>query len=470
MTTKQRESVRRREHGAQPEASLPRSVEPIPECAKPEKALIGQRLIHAGLVTESHIAEALRIQREQGGRIADILIGMGCLTTDAFVEFLAKQPGVASIELSNYCVSPDVVSLVPEEFAVARQVFPLDRMGRLLTLGMTCPLDTRTIREVEQQTGLRVKPILCTAHDMKDAILRHYNTGAYARSLGRPMPLATSEAEDRQVCPRIEGVVETVRSIEKLPALPETAERVREMMADPEEPLAKVASVIALDPPVAAKVLGLVNGAAYGIHRRVDNLALAVSLLGVEETYSLVLSCSVVNLLEKSKYFDYRVFWLQSLRGVSAARTIAHATRNAQRFGVVAAGLLHDLGRAALAEAAPQLYCLIDRTLAGPRLLEEEQRVLGITHAEAGYHLAREWGLPIEIAEPIRFHHAPERATEAPENVAIVALAAAMASGAEPSDLDQDEFRMLKPALDALGLGLEKAYDIWEQFQGNNAG
>ncbi|KKM83988.1 hypothetical protein LCGC14_1303780, partial [marine sediment metagenome] len=39
-----------------------------------------------------------------------------------------------------------------------------------------------------------------------------------------------------------------------------------------------------------------------------------------------------------------------------------------------------------------------------------EEEVLGLSHTEAGYQLAQHWDLPIELAESIRFHHAPRYA------------------------------------------------------------
>jgi len=437
---------------------------------RPGRRLIGELLNEAGLVTDVQIQDALRIQSEKGGKIVEILLGMNCFTPEDFVTFLAKQPGVASINLSNYHTSPDLVHLVPVEFALEHEVFPIDRMGKLLTLGMACPLDSATIRELEQETNLHVKPLLCTADDIRKAINLYYRVPmAETSAAGTEADSPAQGIEDLEASLRLSNVARLLRLIEKLPALPETVERLREMMADPDVSLANVANAIALDPPVAAKVLGAVNSAAYGISQRVDDLNVAVSLLGLKETYSLVLSCSVVNMFERSKTFDYREFWVESMSCASAARMLANRTGNSKRFGIFAAALLHDLGRVALSEVAPELYGSIDQGLPVQQVLEEEERKLAVTHAEAGYQLAQAWGLPPEIAEPIRFHHTPQLASEAQVNVAITAIAAALAHATACPDADPNPFIGLESALSELELTPVLLNALWEQFQGHNA-
>ena len=99
---------------------------------------------------------------------------MGALTVQNFVNFLAKQPGVASIELANYQVPKNIVALVPKTIAVELEVFPIDKMGKLLTLGMACPLDSSSIERIERETNLRVKALLCAPEDIRNAIRRYY--------------------------------------------------------------------------------------------------------------------------------------------------------------------------------------------------------------------------------------------------------------------------------------------------------
>ncbi len=138
------------------------------------KKFLGQLLVESFMITQVQLEKALNAQREQGGRLAALLMQFGYLKPSKFCEFMAKQPGVASISIGAYPVDHALVELIPREFAESREVFPLDRLGSLLTVAMVCPLDVATVQELEEITGLRVKPLLCEPGDLYTAIQRYY--------------------------------------------------------------------------------------------------------------------------------------------------------------------------------------------------------------------------------------------------------------------------------------------------------
>ncbi len=420
---------------------------------------IGQLLLDAGLVNEAQLARALAIQEEQGGKIVSILISLGDITANQFLEFLSGQPGVVAVDLDRYEIDARLLALVPKQFALDHDVIAIDEVGHEITVGMACPLDADTIAELERVSGQQVRPLLCPAEDVRRAVFRYYPASDHAPDpevggvLGLESPI------------RLSHVAQLIRRIDALPALPETVSRVREAMLDPRSSIPDVAGIILLDPPIAAKVLSVANSAAYGFPQRVDDLNLAVSLLGLKETYSLVLSCAVLNLFRHSKSFDYRVFWMESMCCAAASRIVAKACSRRNLFGVFSGALLHDLGRAALAQVAPEAYCGIDSYQLHGELVAAEEELLGISHPEAGYALASHWELPPEIAEPIRFHHTPDLAVSAKENVAIVALASVMICAAGSSYEDNPNlFAGYENSLDALGLDLEVTEAMLQEF------
>ena len=135
---------------------------------------VGELLVEEGLVTGLDLARALLHQKEYGGKIIDILVALGATNTVNVVNFLARQPGIPSLRLRNYDVPRRIVSLVPKELAVKHEVFPVDTMGQVLTLGMVCPLDRGAIAELEKVTELNIRPILCSSDDIRAAISHYY--------------------------------------------------------------------------------------------------------------------------------------------------------------------------------------------------------------------------------------------------------------------------------------------------------
>ncbi len=432
---------------------------------------IGELLVDAGAINSAQLTQALSVQAEQGGKVVDVLVSLGYITPGEFLRFLAKQPGVASIDLQNCEISRELLDLIPKEYASKHEVVPIDRIGGLLTIGMVCPLDAKAVGELQELTGLKVKPMLCAPDAVRSAIERYYPTNGQSAAATATAVLGQAEVEvddniiGLESSMRLNMVARLLRKIDTLPALPETVSRVRESMQDPETSVADVGNIITLDPPIAAKILGVANSAAYGFPQRVDDLTHSVSLLGLRETYSLVLSCAVLDVFKKSKNFDYRIFWVEAMCAAAAARVVAKACGRRQLFGVFSAGLLHDLGRVAMAEAIPKVYAKVDMYLPPDELIAKEEELLGIAHTEAGYELASHWGLPAEIAEPIRFHHRPELASAHQDNVAIVALASLMARASRGGiEENEDLFTPCQSCLDLLGIDTEIAEAMLDEF------
>ena len=81
---------------------------------------------------------------------------------------------------------------------------------------------------------------------------------------------------------------------------------------------------------------------------------------------------------------------------------------------IFTAALLHDMGKVIMGEFLQDQLEEVYRQAAGGIPFEEaEQRVLGTDHAEIGSRILEKWLLPEEVALAVRWHHQPERATEA---------------------------------------------------------
>lgn len=426
---------------------------------KAKKKLIGEMLVEGGFVEQGQVDEAIRMQEERGGKVGEILIDLGYLDVQTFALFLAKQPGVPSIDISQYRTSSELYSLIPADFAVTHEIFPIDKMGKLLTVGMLCPLDSATIEELEHLTGLKVSALLCDPTDIRNVIREHYQREGEAASDADPAS-ALSRIESTV---KLQNVAKLLRHLDTLPTLPRTVEKVRNAIEDPDVSVGDVSDIISLDPPIVARLLKLANSAAYGFASRVDSVRLACSLLGLQELAVVVLSSAVVDIIEKSKHIDYARFLDRSIFCATAARQIAKARARDSAGGAFTSGLLHDIGRFALAEAVPARYAKIDKSLEGDTLLGAEEEALGIAHPEAGYILARNWQFPEEIAEAIRFHHTPDLAVEAKDLAAIVALAALLAeAGDREQGLEEDRLALLAPVLKILEFDEADALGIYE--------
>jgi HD-like signal output (HDOD) protein len=228
-------------------------------------------------------------------------------------------------------------------------------------------------------------------------------------------------------------VARRVTEIDLIPPFSQTAEEVRAIVEGGGNgaTLRAIADIVSLDPASTALLLRVSNSDAYGFPQRVDGLGLACTLLGATGISRVIRTDEAKNYGAARDGFDYDALWLRARFCAEAAQAIAMRINAQTAITAYTAALVHDLGRLALRHAAPNSYPLLTRGLSAGIRAEAEERLFHLTAPEAGYMLARKWNLPINIAEAIRYHRAPEKAKNARELTHTVALAAMMADAFE---------------------------------------
>ena len=229
----------------------------------------------------------------------------------------------------------------------------------------------------------------------------------------------------------------------ELPTMPSVALATHKETSRSGASAASVAALVATDPALTARVLRLANSAYYGNVRGVAAVSDAVLLLGMKAVRNLCLLAGTYPWLKgglPAYEFGPGDLLDHSLTAAVASRTVAEG---AGFDGEVAftAGLLHDLGKVALA----LWFTPLDGAIRGR---EDERRVLGFDHGATGGELARRWNLPQELVAAIACHHMPCGGLEDVVHLGD-ALAHALAGGKVP-EIDPEALARLRLSPDAL--------------------
>ena len=229
-----------------------------------------------------------------------------------------------------------------------------------------------------------------------------------------------------------------ISGMESLPSLPSMYLEIMAELQSPDVSTQKVGQIISKDVGMSAKILQIVNSAFFGLPRRVADPGQAVTLLGLDTVKGLALSLQIFEGFDRRKLpgFPIDELWEHSMTVAASARKIARRESGDEKVSDDAflAGLLHDVGKLALAENLPMRYARV-LTLCekkGTPHWQGESEVFGATHAEVGAYLLALWGLPDPIVEAVAYHHCPD---ECP-NKAFSPLSAVHAANARRSASD----------------------------------
>jgi len=268
---------------------------------------------------------------------------------------------------------------------------------------------------------------------------------------------------------------ELVSSVVKLVSLPEVYLRVRQLVDDPRAQMTDVAAAISLDPDLTSRLLRIANSAMFGFPGRVETVARAVTLLGTQQVYHLVLAASVTRAFAhiSPALVDMQTFWRGSVYGGVVARLLARRCHVADVERLFVAGLLRDIGHlvlyARLPDQAQAALQQSDET--GMDLATVERELFGFDYAEVGGALLEGWHVPETLHMAVRYHVEPETAPGAPFETAIVHIAGVLATGFLAGKAPAESVSRIHPAAwRASGLDPETVTRTAEQAAGEIGG
>jgi len=135
---------------------------------------LGELLVERGVISASQLEQALKVQKERGGLIGQVLVMLGFAKEDEIAQILTVQYGFPYLPLGSYEISREAILLIPENVAKQYNLIPVDKMGDLLTIAMSNPLNVQAIEDVEMLAQCKVQVFVSTMTDISNAILKYY--------------------------------------------------------------------------------------------------------------------------------------------------------------------------------------------------------------------------------------------------------------------------------------------------------
>lgn len=195
----------------------------------------------------------------------------------------------------------------------------------------------------------------------------------------------------------------------RLRPFPQIAIRVMQLANRDEVPLHKLSGLISSDPAFSSEVLTIANSALYAPRVPATSILQAVARLGTRCIQGLCITVGVRTYLGKTMSEPaMQAIWRHNLACALIAEQIALVSCMDKDMAYTA-GVVHDIGRLALAAIRPKEYLGLLEQHTGPSasILPAERELFGCDHCEAGKQLVGDWMLPHEFEEIVSKHHIP---------------------------------------------------------------
>lgn len=235
-----------------------------------------------------------------------------------------------------------------------------------------------------------------------------------------------------------------------IPTLPITRMRALALITNDDPSLDEITQAVDPDPAITAALLRVANSAASSPIQPVRTARVAIVRLGLLETKRIVLSATLSSAFGglASSGINQDALWKHLISTALLADGIAWGEiRHGEAF---TAGLLHDIGRLAMAEAEPSRYsAVVGLARRGVPATDAEQLVFGMDHTQWGDAISQAWGFPSDLVTAISSHHAASESGLAWAVGSARDLSAALGMGDGVIDVDPYDEESLDDAMAA---------------------
>ncbi len=205
--------------------------------------------------------------------------------------------------------------------------------------------------------------------------------------------------------------------LQHLPPAPKVLPELTRLLNSEDTNSERVVQLVQYEPALTASILRASNRVEHAGRNRIGNVAEAVFRLGFNAVFQIVVATSASKLLAPAQVgygMEASELWRHSVTSAVAAKLVARRVGQDENAAFTA-GLLHDIGKIILSQALETKYTdLIRAVLEFDRsLLEAENELLRVNHAEIGGRLLARWNFPSNLSLAVSWHHLPQAAEPA---------------------------------------------------------
>jgi HD-like signal output (HDOD) protein len=212
-------------------------------------------------------------------------------------------------------------------------------------------------------------------------------------------------------------LAEVVKKATTLPSAPWLLPKLMQQLENPDSAADQVEALIRMDSGLASGTLRLANSAYFNNSLPCDTVSDAIVRLGFREIYRLAttkIASGWLSTAVNGYGWEPGDLYRHSLTAAVAGDLLAKHTGAVEPEMAYTAGLLHDVGKLAIAFACSEQFDTIRRYQESEHCAWRlaETQVLGFDHTDVSGELLVTWKFPANLIEVVKFYPRPSSASE----------------------------------------------------------
>ena len=172
------------------------------------KKKLGDLLVQTGYIPPEILQEGLKEQDKTGERLGKILVAKGYITEQNLIEALEFQLGIPHVVLAKRDIPPEVLAAVPENVAKKYKVFPVEKKGNRLVLGMVDPTDVLALDNLRLLLNMEIQPVIVTEEDLERALSKYYGLEDTVAEVFKDLDIEFEEDKQEEEPADVEQMIE----------------------------------------------------------------------------------------------------------------------------------------------------------------------------------------------------------------------------------------------------------------------
>jgi type IV pilus assembly protein PilB len=134
-------------------------------------------LVKSKSIPKEKLDKLIQLQKKKQRSIRELLLKEKIISEQELLSILSEHLYIPSLHLIKFKFDPKVISLVPERLCRRYKIIPLSRIGNILSIAMSDPLNIFAMDDLKTLTGCDIDIVLSPEEEITTAIDSQFRKG-----------------------------------------------------------------------------------------------------------------------------------------------------------------------------------------------------------------------------------------------------------------------------------------------------